>query len=67
MCSGNGRCWMTTTGNVNECNRDVSTARRANGANPQAVQMVVKAVHAHCPRNLKESISIKGCPSMRLN
>jgi len=29
--------------------------------------MVVEAVYAHCPRNLKESISIKGCPSMRLN
>jgi hypothetical protein len=50
-----------------ECYGDVSTARRADRANPQLVQMVVEAVYAHCPRNLKESISIKGCPSVRLN
>jgi hypothetical protein len=29
--------------------------------------MVVEALYAHCPRNLEESISIKGRPSMRLN
>ena len=40
---------------------------RTDGANPQLVQMVVEVLYAHCPRNLKESISIKGRPSMRLN
>jgi hypothetical protein len=34
---------------------------------PQLVQMVVEALHAHRPRNLKESNSKKGRPSMRLN
>jgi len=29
--------------------------------------MVIEAPHAHCPGDLKESISIKGRPTMRLN
>jgi hypothetical protein len=52
---------------VNECNGDLSPTRPTDRANPQLVQMVVEALYAHCPRNLKESISIKGSPSIRLN
>ncbi len=44
-----------------------SITRPTDRANPQLVQMVVEALYAHCPRNLKESVSIKGRPSMRLN
>ncbi len=39
----------------------------ADRANPQLVQMVVEALYSHRPRNLKESNSKKGRPSMRLN
>ena len=46
---------------------DFSTTRLADRANPQLVQTVVEALYAHCPRNLKESISVKGRPSIRLN
>jgi hypothetical protein len=52
---------------VGECYRDFSTARFADRANPQHVQTVFEALHAHCPRNLKESNWKKGRPSMRLN
>jgi hypothetical protein len=50
-----------------ECYRDLSTASLEDRANPQHLQSVFEALHAHCPLNLKESNSKKNRPSMRPN
>src|ERR1700704_3429710 len=50
-----------------KCNHDLSTTRLSDQAKPQLIHMVVEALHAHCPRNLKVPTSTKHRPSTRLN
>ena len=50
-----------------ECNRDLSTTRLADRANPQSTHVVVESLYAHCPRKPKKPTSMNDRPSMRLN